>query len=109
MMRLLDSILQDVRYAVRSLRLAPVFALVTIASLAMGIGANTAIFSLLNAVMLKTLPVNEPQRLMKVSLGDNDAFTNPIWEQIRDHQTAFDGVFAWSNIRFNLSSGGETR
>ncbi len=111
MTRLLDSLAHDVRFTIRSLRLAPVFAVVTVASLALGIGASTAIFSLLNAVMLKSLPVENPEQLMMVSEGPagNNAFTNPIWEQIRDHQPAFDGVLAWANQRFNLSSGGETR
>ena len=95
MMHFVDSFVQDIRYTFRSLRLAPVFALVTVASLALGIGANTAIFSLLNAVMLKSLPVKDPQQLVKLTdAQDNDSWTNPIWEQIRDHQTAFDGIFA---------------
>jgi len=110
MMHFVDSFVQDIRYTFRSLRLAPVFALVTVASLALGIGANTAIFSLLNAVMLKSLPVKDPQQLVKLTdAQENDSWTNPIWEQIRDHQAAFDGIFAWSNQRFNLSTAGETR
>jgi predicted permease len=108
---MLDSLWQDFRFALRSLRLAPLFAAVTVTSLALGIGANTAIFSLLNAVMLKSLPVEEPARLAILSQGrnDNNSFTNPIWEQIRDHQTAFDGVLAWGTQRFNLSASNETR
>jgi putative ABC transport system permease protein len=106
MAHLLDSFLQDLRYTLRSLRLAPVFAIVTVVSLALGIGANTAIFSLLNAVMLKTLPVHAPEELV---LLDEGSWTNPIWEEIRDHQSAFDGVFAWANQRFDLATSGETR
>jgi putative ABC transport system permease protein len=110
-MGMLDSLWQDFRFALRSLRLAPLFAVVTVTSLALGIGANTAIFSLLNAVMLKSLPVEEPARLAALSQGDEgrSAYTNPIWEQIRDHQTAFAGVLAWGTQRFNLSSDNQTR
>ena len=105
----LDSLMGDLRYAFRSLRAAPGFALVAILSLALGIGANTAIFSLINAVMLKSLPVSHPEELVAVLHDDNETLTNPLWEQIRDHQDVFSGVFAYGNTRFNLSNGGEAR
>ena len=100
----------DLRDAFRALRSTPVVTAVAILSLALGIGANTAIFSILDAVMLRVLPVKDPARLTIVSMGTNDnrSFTNPIWEQIRDHQEPFDGAFAWSSTRFNLAPGGPT-
>src|SRR5438445_7023033 len=107
---MLDAFLQDLRYALRTLRSSPGFAAVAILSLALGIGANTAIFSLIDSVMLKYLPVNHPEELLQVTMGTNEAtFTNPIWEQVRDRQDMFSGVFAHSVLRFNLANGGEAR
>ena len=109
----LESLGADVRYALRALRASPAFAIVTIASLGLGIGANTAIFSLINAVVLRSLPVAHPEELVQVTYGESEesgVFTNPIWEQIRDRQSVFSGVFAYGGeARFNLTSGGEVR
>ena len=102
----------DLRDAIRALRATPVVTAVAILSLGLGIGANTAIFSILDAVMLRTLPVKDPARLTIVNAGSganaNRSFTNPIWEQIRDRQEPFDGAFAWSPTRFNVAPGGPT-
>ena len=104
-----DAILQDLRYAIRALRSSPGFAAVAILSLALGIGANTAIFSLIDSVILKTLPVSHPEQLLQVTMEKNSSFTNPIWEQLRDHQDVFSGIFAYGGGRFNLAAGGEAR
>jgi putative ABC transport system permease protein len=101
--------LQDLRYAIRALRATPAFAAVAILSLSLGIGANTAIFSLINSLILKPLPVSHPEQLLQLTRGKDDYFTNPIWEQIRDRQDVFSGIFAVGDARFNLSSGGEAR
>jgi hypothetical protein len=107
---MLGAILQDVRYALRALRASPGFSAVAILSLALGIGANTAIFSLIDSVILKTLPVAHPENLLQVTMGDNNSsFTNPIWEQIRDRQDVFSGIFAYGGGRMNLADGGEAR
>ena len=110
---------KDVRYSVRALRLNAGFSLIAILSLALGIGANTAIFQLLDAVRLRTLPVKNPGELAEIRIPnllgrtghmeDHDELSNPLWEQIRDHQEAFSGVFAWGTASFNLASGGEAR
>jgi putative ABC transport system permease protein len=106
----LDNLWQDFRYALRALRSSPGFATVAILSLALGIGANTAIFSLVDSVILKYLPVNHPEQLVQVVDGDKDGeYTNPIWEQLRDRQDVFSGAFAYSANRFNLARGGEAR
>src|SRR4029079_6762271 len=92
-------------------RATPIVTAVARLSLALGIGANTAIFSLINALMLRSLPVKDPQRLVKVWPADKGpSCTNPLWEQIRarDRQI-FDGAFAYSTPRFNLAAGGETQ
>ena len=111
----LETLAQDIRYALRTLRANPGFAATAILSLALGIGANTAIFSILNAVMLRSLPVEDPQRLVQLGSPRSDParplrvyFTNPIWEQVRDHQQAFSGALAFSEDRFDLAAGGES-
>src|SRR6476660_8213891 len=104
--------MQDIRLAIRALRATPIVSAVAVLSLALGIGANTAIFSIVNSLILRTLPVEEPQQLALVSDDSGRgiaAFTNPIWEEIRRRRDGFDGAFAWSTSRFNLAAGGETQ
>jgi len=79
----LDAIAQDLRYAIRSVRTNSALAVVAVLSLTLGIGANTAIFSLINAVMLRTLPVSHPEELLQVTADMPQISTNPIWQQIR--------------------------
>ena len=100
----------DFRDAFRALRATPVVTAVAILSLALGIGANTAIFSILNSLVLRSLPVREPDRLVQIGIGPRQgSWTNPQWEQIRDLSVdMFDGAFVWSSPRFDLASGGQT-
>jgi predicted permease len=107
----LDSFARDVRYALHALAASPAFTLVAVLSLALGIGANTAIFSLTDALLLKSLPVQHPEQLLLVDMGEADEnnFPNPVWEQIRDNVPVFSGVFAYSDAQFNLAHGGEVR
>jgi len=112
----LERLTQDVRYALRVFANTPVVTAVALLSLALGIGANTAIFGLTNALTLRLLPVHNPQELRIVGMlspksdGEpNPIFTNPIWEQVRDQQDVFDGVFAWSGQNFDLAQGGESQ
>ena len=101
--------MSDLRDAFRSLKATPIVTAVAILSLALGIGANTAIFSILDSLLLRTLPVHEPNRLALFSVGDDNTYlTNPIWEQIRSHEGRFGGVMAWSSTRFNLAQSGPT-
>src|SRR3989442_13475862 len=106
-LRWIESIWRDLRYGSRLLRRSPGFALVGILSLALGIGANTAIFQLLDAVRLRSLPIPNPQELVEVRIaggnrrmgvnpGPYGQLTRPIWREIRDHQQALSGVFAWA-------------
>ncbi len=118
---LLSNFSRDLRYAARALRHNVAFSLVAIVSLALGIGANTGIFQLLDAVRLRTLPVAKPSELVDIgtpnakgrtgeSRGRRLVFTNAIWEQIRDHeQPAFSGLFAYGDTTFNLTTGGQIR
>jgi predicted permease len=97
---------RDVRHGLRLLARHPGFTLVAVLTLALGIGANTAIFSLVNSVMLRPLPVREPGRLAIVG-GIGRGF--PAWEQLRGQAGCFESVAAWGSSQFDLSSGGETR
>jgi putative ABC transport system permease protein len=117
---MLESVLQDVRYSIRQLRQSPGFTLVAVLSLALGIGANTAIFQLVNAIRLTLLPVRNPQQLVLIDFEKGSAragwwssrsasLTYAQWGQIRAQQQAFTGVLAWSATRFNLANGGEPR
>src|SRR5438128_6119479 len=106
----------DLRLAVRALRSTPIVSTVAALSLALGIGANTAIFSLVNSLLLRTLPVVEPQRLVTISSdraigrGFIPGWSYPIWEQIQRRAEPFDGSFSWSTERFNLAqAGGESQ
>ncbi|HWF85364.1 MAG TPA: ABC transporter permease, partial [Vicinamibacterales bacterium] len=101
---------QDVCLALRGLRNTPIVTAVAILSLALGIGANTAIFSIVNSLLLRTLPVKDPARLVLVTDGVATrlrVWTYPIWEEIRQRPHLFDATAAWSFTRFNLATGGE--
>ncbi|MBL8962142.1 MAG: ABC transporter permease [Gemmatimonadetes bacterium] len=106
-----ESVLADLRYAWRALAASRGYSVVAILSLALGIGANTAIFSLINAVMLRQLPVRDPQELVVVGMAGGDAteFTNPLWEQVRDGAHPFAQVLAYGDVQFNLAEAGEAR
>src|SRR5882757_9340332 len=109
------SFTQDLRYGLRQLRLNPGFTAVGVLSLALGIGANTAIFQLLDAVRLRSLPVQNPQELAEVRIvGGNRGMginpgryvqlTRPIWEQLRKQQI-FSGIFAWATNELRVGEG----
>ncbi len=102
----MESFARDVRYAARVLAGAPVFTTVVILTLALGIGANTAIFSLIDSIILRSLPVQHPEELVEVT---DNSLTNPLWEQVRDRQDVFSGAFAWSTSKFNLARSGVAR
>jgi predicted permease len=111
---------QDLRYAVRALRKDKTFALTVLVTLALGIGANTAVFQLIEAVTLRNLPVAAPEELAQVRIAggtngfgiNNGAYgtlTRPLWYELRRQQQAFSSAFAWSNGRGRLGDMPEVR
>src|SRR5262245_44184210 len=97
-----DEMFQDLRYGFRMLLSNKMFTLVATLSLALGIGANTAIFSLINTLMLRMLPVKEPQELALFSVvrgkGTLYSINYPFYEMVRDHNQSFTGVIAGSGV-----------
>ena len=110
-LRLFDDLRGDVAYAVRLLRRSPAFTTVAFLSLALGIGANTAIFSLIDAVLMKTLPVENPQSLFFVDnsggkSGGSSGPPYPCFERLRDHNRFLSGIAAFSHRQFKVSIDG---
>ncbi len=109
-LRLVDELRHDLRCAMRTLVQNPGFTIFVVLTLALGIGANTTIFSLIDSLILRTLPVKDSSRLVLVTstLPGVSAWNYPIWDEVRQRQL-FEDSAAWSLSRFNLASGGETQ
>src|SRR5687768_14522080 len=115
----IENLGRDLRLAFRQLRKQPGFTFTAIASLALGIGANTAIFQLLNALSLRTLPVRAPHELVEMRLagdgragrhtGRNRQISLPQYEELVTRQQAFSSLLAFGDTRFNLSTTGEVQ
>ncbi|HSL22152.1 MAG TPA: ABC transporter permease [Vicinamibacterales bacterium] len=105
--------MSDLRDAWRALRTTPIISSVAVLSLALGIGANAAIFSLLNGILLRSLPVKDPHQLAVLTTRSGsrafwiDSWTYPIWEQLRQHQRLFAGAAAWSHDEFDSAPAGQ--
>src|SRR5437867_2865034 len=97
----MESLWQDLRYSLRLLLKNRGFTAVALMTLALGIGANTAIFSLLDAVLLKMLPVQNPEQLVVINTaglkGSSNDYSYPVFERFRREQQSFSGVFAAAN------------
>src|SRR5262249_23105155 len=110
------TIFQDVRLAARALRKSPVFACVAILSLALGIGVNTAIFTLMDQVLLRMLPVQHPEQLVMLdqqgptqgSVNNDNAFSYPMYKDFRDHSLVFSGVLARFPLGMSVGYRGQT-
>jgi predicted permease len=110
----MNELIIDVRYGLRQLRQSPAFTTIAVLTLALAIGANTAIFGVVNGLLLRSIAVSEPHRLVSISsdfavsrgfkagLGWN----LPMWQALRDRADAFGGAFAWASIRANRAEGG---
>jgi putative ABC transport system permease protein len=94
-------VLQDLRLAFRTLRATPIVTSVAAVSLALGIGANTAMFSLVNSLLLRSLPVREPSRLVLLRSREKSGYPEwsyPVWNEIRSRSQLFESVLAWSPV-----------
>ena len=114
----MTNLLRDLRHAFRLLRLSPGFTIVAVLTLALGIGANTAIFQLIDSIRLRTIPVKNPEQLGTIRIADRhwgsgqfsgqySQLTFPMWEQIRKRQEGFSEMAVWTGQEFNLANGGE--
>src|ERR1019366_4594641 len=103
----LETMWMDVRYAFRMMRKSPGFTAVAVLSLALGIGATTAIFSVMDALMFRPLPITDPQQLVVVGRTGGSVFSYKMWKQMRDQQDVFSGVFAYMQTTFALANRGE--
>lgn len=119
--RLAGGLFEDLAHGLRLLFRDPGFSMIAVASLALGIGANMAIFQLLDAVRLRSLPVRDPGSLVNVRIvqnphgrtggftGQHPELTSAVWERLRLEQRAFSSIAVWSADRLNLSPGGEAQ
>jgi predicted permease len=110
-LRLFGELRADVAYALRLLRRSPAFTIVALLSLALGIGANSAIFSLIDTVLVKTLPVQNPEQLFFVDnsggkSGGSSGPPYPCFERLRDHNRFLSGIAAFSGRQFKVTIDG---
>jgi predicted permease len=110
-----DEMFQDLRFGARMLLKHKGFTLVAVLSLALGIGANTAIFGLLDALLLKPLPIRQPERLVILNIAKPgqpergySSFSYPVFREMREKNTAFAGMFARSGLQISVSGGGQS-
>ena len=120
-MPFLDAFWQDLRYGLRILRGNPTFSLVAILTLALGTGANAAIFQLVNSLRLRSLPVERPHDLVSVRIDTHDTgrtgrfmsrrpmFSEPLWRALQAEQQVFSDMLAWGITTWNLATDGEYR
>src|SRR5436189_5206320 len=106
--------MNDLKFALRQLLKNPGFTAVAVLTLGLGIGANTAIFSMIDAVLIKSLPVKDPERLVALTAvagveeRERSSFSYPLFRDLRDRNQVFSGVFAFKGDSLNLSADGQT-
>lgn len=107
-----ESVFADVRYALRMLRKTPGFTLIAITILALGIGSNAAVFSLIDALLLRSLAVPDPQELVKITFGPPGKpgmLSGPMFDRLRERQSSFTDLFGWTNSPMVLTENGVSR
>ena len=109
----MKTLLQDLRYGIRMLAKTPAFTMVAVLSLALGIGANTTVFSLMDAVMLRSLPIQHPEQIVEVAIvipgnSPHYDFSYPLYAGLRDNNQSLSGLVAYSTTNFGLAAGDQT-
>src|SRR5688572_28529644 len=109
----MGTLIKDLRYGIRMLAKAPAFTIIAVLSLALGIGVNTTVFSLMDAVMLRSLPVKNPDQIVEVATGEpggipHTDFSYPLYAGLRDNNQSLSGLLAYSNTNFGLAAGDKT-
>lgn len=118
--RLYDQIIQDILYSAKKLWQSLLFTAITILSLAFSIGINIAIFQLVSAIKLQSLPIQDPASLVQVDIAEGQwpegvnywgdgLISNPLWERIREQQTSISGMFAWRQDEIKISQGAQSK
>ena len=108
----LETIAQDVRYALRLYRKSPTFTAVALITLTLGIGANTSVFTLTHAMLLRSLPVERPGELVTIRYSKPDqefGLSGPIFDEMRKRQQVYSGIFGWAGNLAELRDGDEVR
>src|SRR6267142_983975 len=105
----METLFNDIRYAIRGLLKRPGFTAIAVITLALGIGANSTIFSVVNATLLRPLPVSHPENMVFVFNGQpGSVFSYPDYSELRDQNRVFDGLIAWGGITASLNSNDQT-
>ncbi|MFZ0062228.1 MAG: ABC transporter permease, partial [Pyrinomonadaceae bacterium] len=109
----MSTLLKDLRYGLRMLVKTPAFTVVAVLSLALGIGVNTTVFSLMDAVMLRSLPVQHPEQIVQVAkvipgLSPHYDFSYPLYAGLRDNNQSLSGLIAYSTANFGVTAGDRT-
>src|SRR2546430_3901239 len=112
---IMETLFQDVRYGIRTLLRSPGFTAAAVLSLALGIGANTAIFTMIDAVLLKMLPVKEPESLVALAFASPEypnvpatSFSYPMFRDLRDRNQVFSSMVAYCSLPVSLNADGHT-
>ena len=105
----MENLIQDIRFGFRSLIKQRAFAAIAVVTLALGVGVNSTIFSVVNATLLRSLPVSHPENLVYVFNGNpGSIFSYPDYAEMRDQNHVFDGLIAWGGITASLNSNDQT-
>ena len=108
----IESLVADLRYGLRVLGKTPGFTLIALTILALGIGSNTAVFSLIDALLLRSLAVPEPRELVHISFGPTGKpgpLSAPMFDRLRERQSSFTDLFGWTNSPMVLTENGVAR
>ena len=105
----IDDLVKDLVYAFRLLRKSPGFTLTAVGSLALGLGANTIVFRVLNALILKPLPIAEPERVFFVNNSGHPANSFPNYREMRDHNASFESMFGYRITQMAIDDNNTAR